>query len=749
MVSEMREITDPTLIEELNATKSVAPTINEVTDPDLIAELEGKTKKKPAQESWISPEVASHPATMAAYGAAAPFIGLTQFMAETLPGQKYLPPQLHGLKAIFSAADMATGEDKAIAKAIRSKLQEYEQAKVEGGVTGFNPWEMAGGAVPAILTPGLRAAGFLPRVGAGMAEGAAWGASMPTTSEDYSKSKVTQALMGSAFGGGGGVIGDAGVGIGKWIASKFKPKDIAETYVRKQFGKEGDKYREAFSEYEPRLEGYKPTVSDALGQQQRKFQAAGKADLYSKEAIQLSKDLQKAGTKLDDAEIEAEIVMRKAVTGEKLTKSQEKALKKQRKKQADINYGKATGTIPFESNLDQVGIAILRAEAKKQQARNLQDIAMGDIGRFKTLEAQQASRATRTPPEVDPMLTNLTGKAAPTSRQMGDIYGQPRTPARYTPQRSVEEAAKQAAEDTSGIAKKRLAEQNLHQEIQDIFIKHAKGTDTTSLFDFMSRPSFKKAIKSVKESTEEAPGRYGKWPKPGEEFTVAQLGRIKREIAETVRREADEGTINATKQSEIMDSLESFNEFLKKKSSAYRFADEEFAKASVPIKRGKVSRGLEKKLFPEGRITQGPAYIKAIDDEKFLRKLTKDRAESIEDIFSTESAAKKRAVKELLLDKWESKRVKGKSNIRNINGNILLELPHILSRPVVITNAILKRLFDKDITPEIHEHLEMIMRNQDEFIKAIDGPVNSKETRRAVDFVRRMGAMAAAQSVGE
>lgn len=721
---------------------------------------ERETAQAKPTESWISPKVAAHPATRVGYGAAAAPIGGAQLATEGLSAipAAALPVPLQALKGVLTGADVMTGKKNVVAQTIKDKLRQFEQSKRTGREErGEDPdsmdwWEL-GGMATTPFTLGRGAAikagnKWLPRMGAATAEGAGYGAAMPVTDDDYFNTKVVQALMGGGIGAGASgalSLGKYGAKLGSEV---FDPLATSERFLRKNFGQYLPKVKAAHEGYQERLLGYKPTVAEELSQQQRRAEAKGTADLYAKEPVQLTKDLKRVGQKLDEAELQADIKMREQVTGEKITKVQEAAMKAERAKQANINYGKATGTIPFESNKGLVKNAMLEAENKAAKAAASKASALQDTGRFTTLADQQATRATRTPPEVDPMLTQLTGNRAPTSVQMGDIPGQPRIPPRYTPQKAVEKASRQAAKDASGIARQRLGEENLHKEIGDIFAQNIKGANTKSLLEFMKRPSVQAALKGVKEATEEAPGKYGKWPKEGEQFTVAQLGRMKREIADTVRKEAEEGTVKATRESEILNTLDQFNDFLKAKSSAYRYADEEFAKASIPIKRGKVSRELEAKLFPEGRIRAGATYIKAIDDENFLRRLTKDRSKSIDDIFEPESVEKKRAVKEMLLDQWAAKRIKGVSKISEIDGRITLELPHILSRPVVITNAILKH-FGKDLTPDLHKNLELIMRDTDKFIEVLEGPVESEATKSAVDLVRRIGAMAAAQEAGE
>jgi len=590
---------------------------------DLAKRLAVEYKKIPTKSEYAG--IAGHPATRVAYGAAAAPIGAAQLVAEGLSGapQAALPTPLRALKLGLMGADAAAGEQNVVAEAIKEKLRQYETAKEQGrkerGSEGFDWWELAGmGTTPFALAKGaaIKApASWYGRMGAAGAEGAGYGASMPVTGDDFGTEKVKQALTGAALGtafGGAQELGRKGFQYGKEL---FSPKKTAEDFIKKKFGGDTAKYKEAVEGYQERLPGHQPTVAEALGQQQRKLQGEGTADLYSKEAVQLSKDLQKVGRSLDEADIGADIKMRELITGEKLTRAGERTVMKEIGKQADIDYSKATGQIEIPSELTK-------------------------------------------------------------------------------------------------------------------------------------RPSVRKAITKVRQAIMEAPERYGKLPTEKNKLTVAQFGRLKREIGETVSRKVGKGKMNKTEASEIQGTLNKVNESLKEASPEYKLADEQFSKGMVPVTKGRLSRGLEEKLFPEGRARQGAAYMKSIEDEAILTKLTGKLTTSIDDVFEKSSANQKRAVKEMLLDQWQAKRVKGASQIAEIDGKITLELPHILSRPVVITNAVLKH-FGKDLTPELHKHLELIMRDPSRFIKVLDGPVESTETKAAVDLVRRLGAMAAANEAGE
>ena len=247
----------------------------------------------------------------------------------------------------------------------------------------------------------------------------------------------------------------------------------------------------------------------------------------------------------------------------------------------------------------------------------------------------------------------------------------------------------------------------------------------------------------------EAPEKYGVLPEGENVYTAAQFGRLKREISETVGRKVGKGDMNPTEASDIMGTLEKVNKTLKDASPEYKLADEQYAEGMAALTEGKLSRTLVEKLYPEARVRQGQAYIKTIDDEKQLSSIMKKPTFSIDEAFDKASTEQKRAVKEMLLDQWAAKRIKGTSRIADIDGRTTLELPHILSRPIVITNHILKKITGRDITPEIHKNLELIMRDPERFIQVLEGPVESAATKSAVDTVRRLGAMVAAQEAGE
>lgn len=553
---------------------------------------QSQVKATPKDRSFIGMQTSS-PFMM---GYSDPAAGYAQLASKVAPDSRTPEMVMQGIPSA----------EERITKAILEREKQY-------GDRGLDLGRLAGrmvspGTAPAYMIPIARA-GMLPRTATFAAEGAAVGAGEPVVGGDFARQKATQIGIGAGTSAVGGNVIDALVGA-------FSPaKGIAQRYLKRQFGEDLPKYREAVEGYEQRLPGYKPAVEQVLGQQQRRLVEQGTPDLYSKEAVQLSKDMRTAGKKIGEADIESDLAMKKAVQGEKLTVAEENAARKALGDQADIDYAKATEMIDL--------------------------------------------------PE-----------------------------------------------------------------------------------DLLSRPSVQKALKDTKKAVLESPGRYGDWPEPGEPFTAAQFGRFKRQISSTVSRKLGKKGITKEEAGEIMGTVEEINDILKSKSDAFRIADEKYAEGMAPITAGKVARELEGKLYPQGRARQGAAYIKAIDDERLLTKLAGKPTESISDVFV--DPAQKRAVKEMLLDDWATKapEMRGKSNISNIDGNITFQLPHLLSTPVVITNSILKRI-GQDVTPEVHRHIELIMRDPDKFIKVLEGDVNSETTKQAVNLVRRIGAIAAAQSAGD
>jgi len=107
-------------------------------------------------------------------------------------------------------------------------------------------------------------------------------------------------------------------------------------------------------------------------------------------------------------------------------------------------------------------------------------------------------------------------------------------------------------------------------------------------------------------------------------------------------------------------------------------------------------------------------------------------------------------IKRELIVEVQRKKMAGESKavLKELTGEINISLPHILSRPIVIANHVLKAL-GKDKTPEYKQLLVDIVKNPSNFLKAYKMPETSSKARAAIDIVERMNIIAASKTAIE
>ena len=84
--------------------------------------------------------------------------------------------------------------------------------------------------------------------------------------------------------------------------------------------------------------------------------------------------------------------------------------------------------------------------------------------------------------------------------------------------------------------------------------------------------------------------------------------------------------------------------------------------------------------------------------------------------------------------------------MKDLPSEIRFELPHILSRPVVITNHLLSRLgFNK--SPEYKAMLVQMVKNPQSFEKILMEPDGGTKAKMASDIIRRLTTMGVSQTL--
>lgn len=188
------------------------------------------------------------------------------------------------------------------------------------------------------------------------------------------------------------------------------------------------------------------------------------------------------------------------------------------------------------------------------------------------------------------------------------------------------------------------------------------------------------------------------------------------------------------------------------KNPLYEQARAQFQKDSIPVNRMEVGQELKK------------AFISALDQEKpavFAGAVEKAKQtikrstgftglKKLDDIFSPEQMKGIGKLKRELTVEVQRKKMAGESKavLKELTGEINITLPHILSRPIVIANHILKAL-GKDKTPEYKQLLVDMVKNPPKFLKAYKMPETTSKAKAAMDIVEKMNTIAISKTAIE
>lgn len=118
------------------------------------------------------------------------------------------------------------------------------------------------------------------------------------------------------------------------------------------------------------------------------------------------------------------------------------------------------------------------------------------------------------------------------------------------------------------------------------------------------------------------------------------------------------------------------------------------------------------------------------------------RYEDLGDVLTPEQTAAAKSVSEELVTQAKAKAAASgtKSIMADLPGEVSLSLPHILSRPVVVTNHILS-MIGKDKTPQYKEMLADILKDPGSLEKALQLPAESAKAKMAKDIAKEIAIM--------
>lgn len=192
--------------------------------------------------------------------------------------------------------------------------------------------------------------------------------------------------------------------------------------------------------------------------------------------------------------------------------------------------------------------------------------------------------------------------------------------------------------------------------------------------------------------------------------------------------------------------------WMEAKNPLYNEARKNYQLNSAPINRMELGREIRNKLVSSLDADTPSTFATAIKDApKLLKKATgSPRYKKLTDILTPDEVSGLNKIsKELTVEKRAAKMASAsKPVLGKMSSEVEFSLPHILSRPIVIANHLLRKL-GQDKSPEYKAVLGTLMKNPDEFIRIYGGSSDNVKTKAAIDIARRLSTLTAAQQTAQ
>ena len=504
------------------------------------------TPFRSSAEKAVTPqeEVLGNPMVRGMIGAARPFVGAGQLIANTV------------------------GMGEPVNKAITETDRNIQRGREFIGSTGFDAFQAGGQmASPAYLGAAAampNAASTAGRIWQGTKFGAGAGAAEPVTGPNYWSEKGAQTVGGAATGAvipaaweGTKALGRAVRNVAQPYMGEWGANQATGRLAKNVAGDKSDDIIDLMQRSTPTLPGSAPTAGQAAV-------PAGSAEFSALQKIAATRDPSKFyGIESGQKKSLIDALRTIGKSDDELTS----AVNTRAENAAEAYSPELMGTRVSPQSQTQVMDDAIKGRYQSRAA------ALQDQGRFNTTAAQMETAGNQFVP----------------------VPGMPRVSSRASnfPDR-VKEAG-QAAADTQPVIRTRMAEEKFLTDMQEN-LRNTVGLENRSLYDFLGRPSVKRALKEAADAAAEK-GVY--FPnKPGDEFSIGNLQRIKQAISDEINKNQAVQGLGATQKKEITDTVGAFTKWLENKSPEWKKARIGYMEDSLPINQMQVGQFLEKKLVP-------------------------------------------------------------------------------------------------------------------------------------------------------
>lgn len=281
---------------------------------------------------------------------------------------------------------------------------------------------------------------------------------------------------------------------------------------------------------------------------------------------------------------------------------------------------------------------------------------------------------------------------------------------------------------------------------QTAFKLAVEGDD--ELAQIASNPYFKDMVKEAKKLTRAKESR-------GVDVGLTEyLHNVKLGLDNRLRIKAgDKGALDAAGVKEVQALKQQLVNWMEAKNPFYEQARLEHIELSKPINRMMIGKELEKGLISAAEKERaGPFLTAAEEAPRTIKRATGEaRYKRYEDVpgMRSEDIASIEKVKEELLNIQMGKELASKKSgvLTSAIEPDKIEIPHILSRPVVIANTILRSI-GKDRTPEYQAVLEELIMNPQKLGDYLALPASNPKRQIALDVMDKMNKLTASQTIG-
>lgn len=262
------------------------------------------------------------------------------------------------------------------------------------------------------------------------------------------------------------------------------------------------------------------------------------------------------------------------------------------------------------------------------------------------------------------------------------------------------------------IAKRTAATNPLYEQAYRDMVR-----GDTKLDILLNRPTMKEALQRADRLAKDngepfawvtpgvPTGKPYKTPKAVVDYPVKSLHYIKLALDDMLNS-SESTALGRSQQRAVAETKDAFVTWLTERSPSYKAARDTFADLSKDVNRAEVRDFLKDRLInPSGNETTG-MYLKAIDDATAsLKKATGfPRFKKLEDVLQPQEAKSARAVASDLERAYSAKHPLQPTNLQGghqLTKESMETLPRILSRPIVITNALLGAIGKQSVEPRI------------------------------------------------